>query len=264
VKFYPEDYEVNVEVGFTDLNGNAITPIAVRARLFDGNDEEVVDFGDLPFDAADGNKLIVIPRQMNQLGDGELSAARILRIELETAAGVIRRAFSYVIEGEFRLELLQNTFLSYEAAELMARDQVNTSGWIVADEDKRHAALIEAYNRLTQIPMKFSFRDPDTGRLRVEEETVIMRDQWPEVTAEDWAEFPTHFKKALRAAQFAEANELLQGDNTARKHRAGIVTETIGESSVTLRAGKIDYGVSSPTLAHLTGYIYFSVRIARS
>ena len=263
MKFYPEDYDVEIEVGFTDLNGAAVTPTAVRAVLWDGNDEVVLNLGSLPFEAAEGSKLIVIPRQVNSLVGGELSAARILRIELQTAAGIIRRSFSYLIEGEFRLEVMQNSFISYEAADVLARDEVNLSGWNIADEERRKAALISAYNRLVQIPMHFSLRDAD-GRPQLESETVILRDQWADVTPAEFAEFPTHFKKALRRAQLAEANELLQGDTTARKHRSGIITETIGESSVTLRAGRIDYGVSSTTLALLTGYIYFSVRIARS
>lgn len=263
MKFYPEDYEVTLEVAFVDLNGAAITPTDVTAKLYNGDDELLLDFLSLPFDAGETSKTIVVPRQFNVLADGELSAARIIRIELETAAGTIRRVFSYVIEGEFRLEIMQNTFLSYEAAEILARNQVNTSGWNVADDEKRQAALIEAFGRITSIPMKYALRDAD-GRLVIEEETVISRDQWTEYTADDFAEFPTHFKKALRAAQFAEANELLQGDAAGRKHRAGIITETIGESSVTLRAGKIDYGISQAALAHLTGYIHFNVRIARS
>lgn len=263
MKFYPEDYDVTLEVAFVDLNGAPITPTAVRAELYDGEDTLLQDLGSLPIDVGDTSKTIVIPRQFNVLGDGELSAARIVRIELETAAGVIRRAFSYVVEGEFRLEIMQNTFQTYEAAELAARNQVNTSGWSAADEERRKAALIEAFNRLVQIPMKYALRDAD-GRLVLEQETHIARDQWIEVTAGDFGEFPAHFKRALRAAQFAEANELLQGDAAGRKHRAGIITETIGESSVTLRAGKIDYGISQAALAHLAGYIHFNIRIARS
>lgn len=264
MKFYPEEYEVTTEVGFTDLNGSPIVPTEITAKLTDGDDEWIADFTVIPFDVAAGKVTIVIPREFNILqAHEEFGAARILRVEIETAAGIVRRSFSYVIEGEFRLEVMHNTFMTYEAAEIHARNLVNTSGWNIADQERRQAALIEAFGRITAIPMRYSFRDAD-GRLIVEEESYIARDQWAEITPELFAEFPTHFKKALRAAQFAEANELLQGDTAARKHRAGIITETIGESSVTLRAGKIDYGVSQSALSHLAGYIHFNIRIARS
>lgn len=263
MKFYPEDYNVELVVGFTDLNGQPVTPTEISAVLYDGEDQVVVDFGSLPFVAEEGSKSIMVPAAFNVLEDGELRAARILRVELMTAAGAIRRSFSYVIEAEQRLVIMTNTFQSYEAAEIAALETPNASGWATATEEKRKAALIEAFRRLTNIPMKYALRDED-GRLILEDETIIERDRWAEVTPDDYAGFPTHFRKALRRAQFLEANELLQGDNVAKKHRAGIVTETIGESSVTLRNGRVDYGVSSVSLQALAGYIYFNMRIARA
>lgn len=273
MKFYPEDYIVEVIVSFTDLNGAAVTPTAVSAVLTDGDDAEVVDFGSLPFDAAEGQKLISISKEFNRLAEGETRAARILRVAIETEQGTIPRSFSYAIEAEQRLVPLTNTFTTLEAAEFMALDTPNNSGWKAASEDQRLAALVEAFRRLTQIPMKYPtyqsggfMADYDTVAPRdIAEETIIERDQWDEITQDIYdAKFPAHFKKALRRAQFIEANELLQGDNVAKKHRAGIVTETIGESSVTLRAGRVDYGVSSETLKALVGYIHFNMRIRRA
>jgi hypothetical protein len=273
MKFYPEDYSVEVVVGFTDLNGAPVIPTKIIARLWDGDDQLIADFGELPFDIAAGEKSITVPKQFNILGDGEIRAARILRIELQTDAGSIRRPFSYAIEAEQRLELLTNTFASLEAAEFLALDMPNATGWKVASEDQKLAALTESFRRLTQIPMKFPtygpgnvYSDYNTIAPRdLLEETIIQRDQWGELTIDEYeTKFPAHFKKALRRAQFIEANELLQGDNVTQKHRSGIVTETIGESSITLRAGRVDYGVASQTLQALVGYIYFNMRIVRA
>lgn len=263
MKFYPEDYNVEVVVKFTDLNGAAITPTAIRAVLYDGDDLLLLDMGSLPFDPAAGEKSIVVPSAFNGLADGQAAASRILRMELVTAAGTVRRSFTYVVQAEQSLIIMTNTFQTYEAAELQTLEIPSTSGWDSATDERRRAALAAAFNRLTSIPMKYALRDAD-GRLVIEDERIIERDQWAEITKEDFAEFPTHFRKALRRAQFIEANEILQGDVTGRKHRAGIVTETIGESSVTLRAGKVDYGISSQTMQALAGYIYFNMRIARA
>jgi hypothetical protein len=272
LKFYPEDYIVEVVVKFTDLNGAAVTPTAVSAVLYDGNDTEVVDFGSLPFDASEGQKSISIPKEFNRLADGENRAARILRVGIETEQGTIPRSFSYAIESDQRLVLLTNTFVTLEAAEFMALDTPNVTGWNVASDDQKLAALTEAYRRLTRIPMRFPTYAPGTGfdsfntiaPRELLEETVIERDMWDDITGEQFNDFPIAFKKAVRRAQFVEANELLQGDNVAKKHRQGIVTETIGESSVTLRDGRIDYGIGSETLKALTGYIYFNMRIRRA
>lgn len=270
MKFYPEDYSVELVIGFTDLNGTPVTPTEVSAILYDGNDEEIVDFGAMPFAVADGSKTVIVPAQFNCLADGELRAARILRIALVTEAGVIRRSFSYVIESEQRLELMTNTFMSYEAAELLMLDVPNATGWTTASEDAKKAALIEAFRRLTMIPMRFTREITsnigwDTLAPRdIHTEYVISRAGWLEVDQDTYSEFPSAFKKALRRAQAFEAAELLSGDSVLKKHRAGIVTETIGESSVTLRSGKVDLGVSSTAMSALAGYIYFNARIARA
>ncbi|OWZ90354.1 hypothetical protein B9J07_27585 [Sinorhizobium sp. LM21] len=279
MKFYPEDYIVEVVAKFTDLNGAAVTPTAVSAILYDGDDVEVVDFGSLPFDASSGEKTISIPKEFNRLVGSEIRAARILRVSIETDAGTIPRAFSYAIESEQRLVVTENTFLTLEAAEFLALDTPNTTGWTVASEAQKLAALTESYRRLTMIPMRYQVHRPLTGLgsttgwrsdwnsiapRELAEEVVIERDVWDEITPEQFANFPTAFKKALRRAQFTEANELLQGDAVSKKHRQGVVTETIGESSVTLRAGAIDYGISSETLKALVGYVYFNNRIRRA
>lgn len=272
MKFYPEDYVVEVIVKFTDLNGAAVTPTAVSAVLTDGEDAEVVDFGALPFDAAEGEKLIAIPKEFNRLAAGEIRAARVLRVKIETAQGTIPRSFSYAIESEQRLVQMVNTFQTLEAAEFAALDTPNISGWNAASEPQKLAALTEAYRRLTLIPMRFDTYRPGSqfdpwstlAPRDIAYETIIERDVWGEITVEMFADFPTPFKKALRRAQFIEANEILQGDAVSKKHRAGIVTETIGESSVTLRAGAVDFGISTETLKALVGYVHFNNRIRRA
>lgn len=269
MKTYPENYQVVASVGFTDLNGDAVIPTAVNAALYDGDDELVVDFGSLPFVVADGKKDVVIAAAFNILGAGELEAARILRTELVTAEGSVRRSFSYIIAGETRLELMVNTFLTMEAAELMVRNMPNMSGWANADEEKRYAALIESFNRMTRIPMKYGDEellvdvDP-RDRLLVRTETVITREAWLTLDAAGYAAFPAAFKKALRTAQITEANEILEGDEYGRRHRAGVISETVGESSVMLRGGAIDYGVSALSMKALAGYIFFNYRVVRS
>lgn len=267
MKFYPEEYNVAVTFPFTDLNNEDVVPTAVNAKLYDGDDQVLLDMPNLPFDPDTGFKEVVIPAALNVLGVGELSAGRILRVGLVTDKGTIRRSFSYIIEGEIRLALMNNSFQTLESAEMLARDMVNLTGWSGASDEQRYVALIEAYNRLTRIPMKFKTADTENLRDRSEifaEETVVLRSAWPTVTEDEFLEWPAYFRKALRLAQLAEANELLEGDPIAKKHRAGILSETVGESSMMLRAGKVEHGVSSATLQHLTGHIFYNYRIVRA
>lgn len=267
MKTYPEDYIVAITFPFTDLNGEAVVPTAVNAGLYNGEDELLLDMPNLPFDVADGNKEVVISNVFNRLGEGELASGRILRVELVTDKGAIKRSFSYIIEGEVRLVVMENSFQTLESAEILARDMLDVKGWSNASEDQRCTALIEAYSRLTRIPMRFKVSDLDNLRDRspqFAEETIIRRDAWETITSEEFMDFPKTFRKALRQAQLAEANELLEGDPIEKKHRAGIISETVGESSVMLRGGKVDHGVSTNTLKYLTGHIYYNNRIVRA
>lgn len=295
MKIYPENYNVTVKVLFTDFNGQSVTPTEVRAALYDEEDREVVDFGSLPFDAEDGSKDIVIPAAFNVLGDGQTEGARILRVELVTENGTIRRSHSYILQGEFRLVIMTNTFMSLEAAEILARDMPDLMGWAGADEETKQASLINAFNKLTRIPMKF-VNDPQKMQERNERwgygnwghtmppyhhpyhwtkditgqvgpvETIIPAAAWPHVTADEFHDFPAHFRKALRSAQLVEASETLDSEKETvkRKHQQGVISETIGESSVMLRGGQITTGVSRRALEYLTGHIAYSFSVSRA
>ena len=262
MKYYVEDSTVEVVVNFVDRNGSSIEPTEIKATLFDGEDNEIIDFGSLPFEQTDKEKSIVIPSEFNKLQPEELQSARILRVELVTEHGTIYQSLSYIIETEQRLVIMNNTFQTYEAAEIEANNQPNLLGWSAASEEQKKSALVEAYNRLVSIPMRFD-RFDNYGR-PLGKQYVILAHTWQELTRDDFSEFPTHFKKVLRRAQLIEANELLQGDSIARKRRSGVITEKIGESWLTLRPDKLDYGVSNQTLTTLAGYIYYRMTVARA
>lgn len=262
MNFYPEAYIVEVVVPFTDLNGVAIVPTDMRAKLFDGEDTLLEDFGSISVAGASGEKTVTIAAIYNELRGDELREARVLKVELDTASGVVQKRHSYVIEAEQTLEIMTNTFQTFETAMITAANYVNLSGWNAAEEVHQRAALVEAYGRICSIPMKFCPRD-DLGQNTLADEQMISRAGWLEVSKDAFSAFPTHFRKSLRAAQLLEANELLTGDAVGRRHRAGIITETIGESSVTLRAGQINYGISQTALSVLSGYVVFSVKLTR-
>ena len=262
--FYPEDYTVDVVVPFTDKNGAAITLTAFRAALYDGDGELLIDYGSMPFTQADGQKTVTILATLNQLAtENTLREARVLRVEMDTPAGTVRKSLSYVIEAEQTVKVLVNSFQGYANAEILAIDYVNLTAWAASDEVRRRAALVEAYRRLIQIPMKYLPVDINQNTLS-DIETSISRQKWLQMTLVEYNALPEHFRRALRTAQVLEANEILSGDAISRKHRAGVITETIGESSVTLNMATADYGLSRPALAVLVGYLDTSIQIARA
>lgn len=262
ITLYPENFDVALDIPFVDTNGSALTVDRVTAILYDGEDEEVIDFGEISFDQADGQVTVTIPASYNVLGEGELSAARILRVALETAAGTHRRTHSYIIESETRLEILNNTFLTVEAAEVLARDNPRLTAWAAADSDRKAAALINAYNRVTRIQLRY--KKPAENDVVCAEEVIIRAGGWSDYTRDDFMAMPADFRKALRLAQLIEANEILTDNPYESRHRAGVISETVGESSIMLRGGKLELGVTSETLRALTGYVYYRVRVGRA
>lgn len=273
MKLYPENYDVEVEVAFSDLNNAPIVVTEIRAALYDGDDQVIVDFGSLPFDSADTSKSITVPASFNVLGEGELSAARILRVTLQTAAGAIRRSHGYIIEGESRLELLNNTFVTLEASEALARDMPELKAWRSASDEQRAAALINAFTRLKRIQLRVTYPSRinathsetlDRDGYECMMETILWPGIWDELTVDDFLDLPRDFRRALRMAQISEANEILTDDPIQSRHRAGVISETVGESSMMLRGGKLQIGVAEQTLRYLSGYVYYKVGVARA
>jgi hypothetical protein len=262
LKLYPENYDVSVDVLFTDLNGDLITVTGVSAALYDGDDEQVVDFGSLPFDFTEGKKTVVIPASFNVLEVDELSTTRILRVVLSTLAGDVHRSFGYIIEGETRLEILNNTFVTLEAAEALLRDMPSLKAYQAASDDQKAAALINAYTRIARVQVRFEQEPPIGTSCR--REVTIRPGGWSEITKDEFLGYPKSFRKALRLAQLNEANVILTDSPIAARQRDGIISETVGESSVMLKTSKLDLGVDRSTLQFLSGYVYYTIRLGRA
>jgi hypothetical protein len=275
MKLYPENYDVVITVMFSDGNGMAVAVSQVTAVVYDGDDQQLSDLGSIPLDAGLSAVNIIIPAADNVLGEGETAAARILRVELTTATGILRQSFSYIIEAESRLELLNNTFISLESAEVMARDMPSLKAWATDDDDKKAAALINAFARLSRVQLRYAkdhltqeggttSRPWPPGRDLCDQDVVIRPGEWAKKTKEEFLAMPPVFRKAVRSAQLIEANDILTDDPIASRHRAGVISETIGESSVMLRGGRLELGVSLDALRALTGFVYYNIRTARA
>jgi hypothetical protein len=261
LKFYPEEYTVDFLVPFVDLNNAAITPISVTATLYNGDDELMETFNPVTFTEGASSTTITILPGYNVMAEGATREARILRVSLSTAAGIIKKSLSYILEAEQRLVIMDNTFQSYEAAEIVTMDITHADGWRVADEGLRKTALTEAFRHLTNTPMHYAHKDSDD---RVISEGTISRDEWLGLSQETFQSLPSRFKRALKLAQVLEADHILKGDEVGDKRRAGIIKETIGESSVTLNNGNLNYGLCEHARAALVGYLNFDMRIKRA
>jgi hypothetical protein len=261
---YPEMQIVEIIIPYTDPNGAQIVPTEISVVLLDGEDVPVLDFGLITFNPSAASASVIVPSIANALRDDELQEVRRLDIRIAHTGGFFRTSQSYVIEAQQSLQIMRNSFMTYETARMLAGQFVNLTTFTNSSDDRQRAALSEAYFRITDLPMIYSITDtPDV----VGRSYRISRSVWKTISADAFrTQFPTHFKRALRAAQLAEADDLLQGNVISKKHAQGIATETIGESSVTLRPGfasGITEGIGTAALTLLSGYIDRTMRVGR-
>lgn len=230
-------------------------------------DEEGTIVRDLAAVAADPDQTtiaVTVAGVDNAVSVGETHGARRAVAEFIFDNGdQIFVSQTYLIERLEKLVVAGNSFLTYEQALIMAEQAPSIPAWASATEAKRVACLREAYERICAMPMRVVPRDLETGELLEIEASVIDRDMWLEIGPDDFLSFPTHFRRALRRAQFIEASNIAQGETVLAKQRAGVLSETIGESSITLAGGRLNIGLSSAAVDALAGYLYFNNKITR-
>lgn len=265
MNFYPETQIVEIKVPFVTPGGAAISPTNITARLYDGEDVLLADFGSVPFDGAGVEASVVIVGSLNTLQGEDLEEIRRLEVMVSHAGGLFTLRHVWAIEAEQSLQIMRNSFMTHETALLSARSFVNLNAFTGSTPDRQKAALIEAYRRICNLSLAYRVVEEDQ---RTESTFRIPSMMWSEVSADAFqTQFPRHFRQALRAAQLAEADDLLQGNVVTRKQQQGIASETIGESSMTFQRGFSKWGsfsVGATALAHLSGYIDRSVHIGRA
>jgi len=265
LKLYPENYEVRFEVPFTDNAGNPFLPSGCHSIVSDGDDVVIFDYGQIWVNGADGTATVTVSASDNALGEGELSAVRKLKVTLSDGQISTVKSFSYIIEAEARLEILNNTFISLETAQMTARNLPTAKAWAAASEDQQIGSLIQAYSRLQRVQLRFPLpiKENEDRDFDERDYQIIRPGQWSEISKPEFLAMPREFRYALRAAQICEANVILSDNPVTQRHRNGVISETIGESSVMLRGGKLELGVDNETMRHLAGFIYYDVRVTR-
>jgi hypothetical protein len=261
---FPVGAKVTVSVPFTDYNGTAITPTGVSYSVLDEDDEIVSGPTTVTNpDAPDAWTEIEVPALANAS-----EGSRTVRVALTTALGVFYAETTYLIRAASRLAFLTNSFQTYGRAQLTAADMAGIDAFVTATPAAQSTALIEAYTRLIKFNYLINTPDniDDQSIYRTTDAYRITPIMWPVMTEEMFVLYPDSFVTALRKAQIAEANEILDDNPITSRLRAGLMSETIGESSMMFRPGirPLELAASRAALNYLKGYIDYSLTIARS
>ncbi|MDL2154574.1 hypothetical protein [Klebsiella quasipneumoniae] len=202
----------------------------------------------------DGQMFVVvtIPGSVNALEERERDLRRVT-LSVDAGGVFINKEQQYIVLRSFELSVPGQSFISIADAQLQAIDMLNGGSLLSGSEGDLRRQLIEATRRVKS--MSFSVRrifgidwdDYDRPQNMLATSTLPFRwagqytsdiVDWSKLSDEDFMEFPESFRSALALAVVNEASEIAGGNDIQRAREDGIVSESIGETTIAYRQGK--------------------------
>ena len=245
-----------------------LTPTALRSRVLDEEGNLIADWSAVANPAAGADSVSVVTSAVvNTLTPPQLRGVRVVELEVvNTFAGTTTvLEVGHLLESSKLLVPGINSFQTYYQAVLEAQlySDETVAGWAgQTDAQARTRALSEAFERIRMMPVVIEWESDqsiirdvfnDPPRLRDLDSAQILR-------------LDARLMKALKKAQLIEANDILTADPLAQLRRAGIQSQTVGESSNYFGAVRpLDNGgVCSETRRVLARWIRTRTRIGRA
>jgi len=263
---YAQEQPVTLTVPVADAMGNEIAPSAANWVLFDEDGAEVTSGSVVDPNPVSKKIVITITGEHNVAPVS--TAARELVVTFTVPGGVVEQREIYLIQRSSPLGVMENSFVTYpEALALRQGFGGMFAGWDTSDKSAQCAALIHAYSNLAQLTYKVGWSDSSRyagyengadrfcGRVI---KNISLLDQ------SEFQDLPSNFRKALKRAQIVEADTLLGGDTLASRRRDGVISETIGESSMMFSTKPyLELPVCRAAYRELNGYIYRRIGVFR-
>ena len=174
---------------------------------------------------------------------------RLLNCYLVTADGEYVVPQVYMLKGnQLILTPLVDSFMTYADSVLTrARMAEEQEYFDSLSDDLKAVALEEAFNRIAKLKFKVG--------------TTVITDI-KTLTLAAYQALDADFLLALKKAQIAEANMIVENSPIRDKIRAGIISETIGESSMffsrSMPSGKF-HGLADDSYDYIKPYVYRDV-----
>jgi hypothetical protein len=246
--------DVQVTATLVDSAGEALSPLAVEYAVADEDGATVVARVALPgYVAGESEVVATVLAANNALDVDETYGMRVVTFFAQLETGWVATEVSYKIALLDPLVIPTTSFQSYNEANLTATTMPDLDGWNAASKDARIAALSEARDRLCRLVYADDVYSDIEWQSRVELSSEIDLD---DLTAPEFANLDAKFKTLLKKAQIVEADDVLTGDPVSEKREDGLMSETIGESSMMFRPGRpARFPVSRRTMTMLSRYI---------
>lgn len=230
--------DVLVTTNLVDSAGTALSPLAVEYAVFTEDGEELVARVAVPaYVAGESEVSVTVLAASNALDTGETVGLRQVIFYAQLETGWVAQEEIYKIATLDPLVVPDTSFTTYNEAVLIASGMTDMDGWNAASKEDRLGALTQARDNLCRI-------------------TYSEATDLSEYTADDFADLDATFKWVLQKAQVVEADAILVGDEVSAKREGGLMSETIGESSMMFRPGRpAQYPVSKRAMKLLSRYI---------
>jgi hypothetical protein len=242
---------VTLSIAMMTSGGVAVAdPDSASYRVVDEAGEEIVASTPLTPEAGSTVATIEIDAAANELAEGEVRGFRQVELSFVVDGKTYVTYDDYLLESQDGLAVLINSFQTYPEAMMLMNDLTDLDQFVMADRKSRITALVNAFHNLTTL----QFNVGGWNYINI-----------ASLSDEDYDALPERFLMRLRLAQLVEANEALNRFSIHRKRQQGLMSETIGESSMMFRPEKIlNVPVTRRSLDLLRGYVCWEVGIGRA
>jgi hypothetical protein len=249
----------NINITLVDDNGAAVQASAVSWTLYDEAGNELFTGTVAGFVANAAVATVALTDVQTTITTP--TAAREIILSCTTTAGEVEVREAFLIVSSAPLQVAVNSFQTATETVLTRSEFAKLDGWDRATKQMQRAAMIEAYRRILRVQLQLH-AVPDTyNRVAWFERKVPLS----RLSADEFNSLPEGFKRAVKRAQLVEANILLGGDKVGDKIKAGIVSETIGESSMFFNSKPyLNLPISKQAYEELKSYVRLVVEVARA
>ncbi len=257
---------VKITVPLLTSSGVVVTDaIEASYRVINAKGEEVVPSTELVLDEGAPSVEIDIPAEANELEEGKVRAYRQVEVQFSNATHRFQVFEEYLIEAADSLVVTLNSFQTYPDALVLAAETTGLDEFMGATRRDRMAALINAHSVLSRLRYQVidsEFMRDSQRHIRAWAPSGYVN--LTTITPERFATLPDHFVRAITIAQLIEANEALDQFSIHRKRQSGLMSETIGESSMMFRSEKVlNIPVTRRSLDMLRPYLDWGVSLGR-
>jgi hypothetical protein len=256
VDIFRSGNEITVEIPLVDADEFQLVSTAVEYRVLDEIGNIVVPLSLTSFAAGDNIVSITVPAISNELALDKIRGLRVVDLKVTLESGqIVYIQHDYALEIESNLIVMTNSYQTLSEAKLLTLEMTDMKAWLLTKDRQRTAAMVEAFDRIGRLTFNISGSYiPSDGGISLNEFLIS-----------DFNALPDLFISAVKKAQISEADIILGGDPIHKKREDGLMSDSVGESSVMFRPGKpLLMSVSRRTLDYLAGWVSFSARMGRS